>query len=120
MLLRGMSTSLRRLLLLVVALPGVLALLASLYMLGMEHLEHEPRSFSSAFVWAAETLSSTGYGSDSRWSHPAMVASFTATCWWKEPPNSTSPAYAGGSCRCPASVRASGATLPTRARSIRM
>lgn len=79
MLLRGMSTSLRRLLLLVVTLPGVLALLASLYMLGMEHLEHEPRSFSAAFVWAAETLSSTGYGSDSRWSHPAMVALVVAT-----------------------------------------
>lgn len=74
-----MSTSLHRLLLLVVALPGVLALLAGLYMLGMEHLEHEPRSFSSAFMWAAETLSSTGYGSDSRWSHPAMVALVVAT-----------------------------------------
>jgi Trk K+ transport system NAD-binding subunit len=69
-----MSTPLRRVLLLIAALPSVLTLLAAVYMLGMEHLEHDPRSFSAAFVWAAETISSTGYGSDNRWHHPAMVA----------------------------------------------
>jgi Trk K+ transport system NAD-binding subunit len=73
MLAGGMSTSLRRLLLLVGALPGVLVLLATVYMLGMEHLEQQPRSFVAAVVWAAETLSSTGYGNDNHWDHPAMV-----------------------------------------------
>ncbi|MCX4243440.1 potassium channel family protein [Paraliomyxa miuraensis] len=68
-----MSTSLRRVLLLVAALPGVLVLLACLYMLGMEHLEHSPRTFAASFVWAAETLTSTGYGGDSHWHHPAMI-----------------------------------------------
>jgi Trk K+ transport system NAD-binding subunit len=68
-----MSTSLRRVLLLVGALPGVLVLLATLYMLGMEHLEQQPRTFSAALVWATETLSSTGYGNDNHWEHPAMV-----------------------------------------------
>lgn len=69
-----MSTSLRRVVLLLGSLPGVLVLLATIYMLGMEHLEHEPRSFGAALVWAAETLSSTGYGNDNHWNHPAMVA----------------------------------------------
>lgn len=59
---------------LVGSLPGFLALLATIYMLGMEHLEHEPRTFSASIIWAAETLSSTGYGNDGRWNHPAMVA----------------------------------------------
>lgn len=68
-----MSTSLRRVLLLLGALPGVLLVLATIYMLGMEHLEHQPRTFSESFLWAAETLSSTGYGHDSHWEHPAMV-----------------------------------------------
>lgn len=73
MLCPRMSTSLRRIMLLLAALPGVLTVLATLYMLGMEHLEGTPRSFTAAFIWAAETLTSTGYGGDSHWRHPAMV-----------------------------------------------
>ncbi|MCH9680836.1 MAG: NAD-binding protein, partial [Deltaproteobacteria bacterium] len=68
-----MSTSLRRILLLVTALPVVLVVLAVLYMLGMEHLEGDPRDLSSSLQWAAETLTSTGYGGDSRWEHPVMI-----------------------------------------------
>lgn len=75
----AMSTSLRRVLVLVGSLPAFMVLLATVYMLGMEHLEGEPRTFSAAIVWAAETLSSTGYGSDGRWSHPAMVALVVGT-----------------------------------------
>lgn len=69
-----MSTSLRRVLVLVGSLPGFLVLLATIYMLGMEHLEHKPRTFSASLVWAVESLSSTGYGNDNHWDHPAMVA----------------------------------------------
>ncbi len=69
-----MATSLRRVLILLAALPGVLVLLATVYMLGMEHLEGKPREFTAAFMWAAETLTSTGYGGDTHWTHPVMIA----------------------------------------------
>ncbi|MCA9712028.1 MAG: NAD-binding protein, partial [Myxococcales bacterium] len=69
-----MTTALRRVLLLVGALPGALTLLAVVYMLGMRHLEGSPRDFSAALIWAAETLTSTGYGGDSHWTHPLMIA----------------------------------------------
>jgi len=68
-----MSTSLRRVLVLLAVLPGVLVVLALVYMLGMQHLEGEPREFSAAFMWAAETLTSTGYGGDAHWEHPVMI-----------------------------------------------
>lgn len=69
-----MATSLRRVLVLLGALPGALVLLATVYMLGMRHLEGEPRDFSTALIWAAETLTSTGYGGESHWEHPLMIA----------------------------------------------
>lgn len=68
-----MTTSLRRVLLLVAALPGVMAILAALYMVGMTHLEGQPRTFSASLSWAAETLTSTGYGGDTHWEHPVML-----------------------------------------------
>jgi hypothetical protein len=46
---------------------------ALLYMTGMAHLEGEPRSFWSSLEWAGETLTTTGYGADAGWKHPAMV-----------------------------------------------
>src|SRR5260370_535322 len=46
---------------------------ALLYQLGMEHLEGAHRSFWRSFEWAAETLSTTGYGADTTWNHPLMV-----------------------------------------------
>lgn len=46
---------------------------ALLYQAGMSHLEGKPRDFWSSLEWAGETLSTTGYGADSRWGHPAMV-----------------------------------------------
>ena len=65
--------------LLVAALPVTLTVLALLYMLGMAHLEHDPRSFWQAFEWAGETMTTTGYGADAHWRHPAMVAFAVAT-----------------------------------------
>jgi Trk K+ transport system NAD-binding subunit len=40
---------------------------------GMATLEGEPRTFWQSLEWAGETLSTTGYGADARWRHPAMV-----------------------------------------------
>ncbi len=44
-----------------------------LYMWGMAALEDKPRSFWQSLEWASETLSTTGYGADSKWGHPVMV-----------------------------------------------
>jgi Trk K+ transport system NAD-binding subunit len=46
---------------------------AMLYMWGMAALEGRPRTFWQSLEWSAETLSTTGYGADARWRHPAMV-----------------------------------------------
>ena len=59
----------------VLALGLLLTVLAStfLYMWGMAALEGKHRTFWESLEWAAESLSTTGYGADSKWSHPAMV-----------------------------------------------
>ncbi|RMH18470.1 MAG: hypothetical protein D6696_13000 [Acidobacteria bacterium] len=44
-----------------------------LYMLGMAHLEGKPRDFWTSFGFAAETITTTGYGGDSHWNSPVMV-----------------------------------------------
>jgi Trk K+ transport system NAD-binding subunit len=68
-----MLRSQRRLLMLIGALPLLLLAAAALYMVGMNALEGEPRSFWQSLGFAAETLSTTGYGQDSSWQHPVMV-----------------------------------------------
>ena len=68
-----MQRSRKRLLGLVAALPILILLGALLYMAGMARLEGESRGFWQAIGWAAETLSTTGYGGDHSWEHPAMV-----------------------------------------------
>lgn len=68
-----MRRSSRRLLVLVLSLPALLLALTSLYMLGMHHLEGDPRAFWAALEWASETLTTTGYGKDAAWDHPLMV-----------------------------------------------
>jgi Trk K+ transport system NAD-binding subunit len=66
-------TSRRRLLLLIASLPVLVVAAGLLYMAGMALLEGEPRGFWDSLEFAAETLTTTGYGSDVRWEHPAMV-----------------------------------------------
>ncbi|HET8797855.1 MAG TPA: NAD-binding protein [Thermoanaerobaculia bacterium] len=63
----------RRLVLLVVGLFAFLVVTALVYQTGMARLEGKPRTFWQSFEWAGETLSTTGYGADAKWSHPAMV-----------------------------------------------
>lgn len=68
-----MKRSHRRLIWLIVAVIAVQIGATLLYQLGMTHLEGKPRTFLQAFGWASETLSTTGYGADARWTHPLMV-----------------------------------------------
>lgn len=63
-----------RLLWLIALLPAVMLVSALIYMFGMARLEGDPRTFLESLSWAAETLSTTGYGIDGRWQHPLMVA----------------------------------------------
>src|SRR5947209_16200096 len=68
-----MHRSTRRLLGLAFGLILFLIGSALLYQAGMARLEGTHRTFWDSFEWAAETLSTTGYGADSHWQHPAMV-----------------------------------------------
>jgi hypothetical protein len=43
---------------------------AVFYMLGMELLEGQHRTFWEAVQWSAGTISTTGYGPDTFWHHP--------------------------------------------------
>lgn len=66
--------SYRRLLTLLLALPVALLMMALIYQAGMTHLEGRPRSLGESIEWAAETLTTTGYGRDAHWNHPVMEA----------------------------------------------
>jgi Trk K+ transport system NAD-binding subunit len=68
-----MVRSQRRLLLLLAALPLLILFAALIYMVGMSELEGETRGFWQAVGFAAETLSTTGYGADDAWSDPLMI-----------------------------------------------
>jgi Trk K+ transport system NAD-binding subunit len=57
------------------ALPVLLVVAALLYMGGMWFFEGESRGFWESLGFAAETLSTTGYGHDTTWSSPIMVVS---------------------------------------------
>ncbi len=54
--------------------PVVLLSTALGYMTLMATFEGDPRTFVQSLEWATETLTTTGYGRDSEWSHPALVA----------------------------------------------
>jgi len=58
---------------LILLIPVVLVVCSVVYQLGMAALEGESRTFLESLEWAAETLTTTGYGRDANWSHPAMV-----------------------------------------------
>jgi Trk K+ transport system NAD-binding subunit len=68
-----MLRSQKRLLILLAGLSAVLVIAAGIYMLVMASLEDDPRTFLESLEFAAETLSTTGYGRDSAWSHPLTV-----------------------------------------------
>ncbi|HEV7515886.1 MAG TPA: ion channel, partial [Thermoanaerobaculia bacterium] len=68
-----MKCSQKRLLLLFLGLPVLVLGCTLLYMVGMSYLEGSPRGFWDSLEWSAETLTTTGYGADSHWRHPAMV-----------------------------------------------
>lgn len=63
----------KRLLALLVGLIVLLLVSSVLYMVGMSRLEGQTRTFWRALEFAAETLSTTGYGSDGNWNNPWMV-----------------------------------------------
>lgn len=68
-----MVRSQRRLLTLIAVVPMILLIAALLYKVGMDKLEGEPRTYLQALEFVSETLSTTGYGKDSAWTHPALV-----------------------------------------------
>jgi Trk K+ transport system NAD-binding subunit len=68
-----MRRSRRRLAVLILGLLLTVLASAFLYMWGMALLEGKPRTFWESLEWAGETLSTTGYGADAKWTHPAMV-----------------------------------------------
>jgi len=67
------TRSQRRLVGLLLALPITAVLAALLYMAGMSWLEGSPRTFWRSLEWSVETITTTGYGGDANWGHPAMV-----------------------------------------------
>ena len=72
-MLSRLKRSTKRLLALLALLPAAVLILGAIYMLGMEHLEGTPRTFLQSIQWASETLTTTGYGGDNRWNHPAVA-----------------------------------------------
>jgi Trk K+ transport system NAD-binding subunit len=63
----------KRLIWLLASVPALVVCMALLYLTGMATLEGKQRGFWDSVEWAAETLTTTGYGADNRWHHPAMV-----------------------------------------------
>ena len=68
-----LKRSTKRLLALLALLPAAVLVLGMIYMLGMEYLEGTPRTFLQSIQWASETLTTTGYGADNHWNHPAVA-----------------------------------------------
>lgn len=69
----NLKRSNKRFLMLLALLPVSVLILATLYMVGMDHLEGAPRTFLQSVQWASETITNTGYGSDNRWNHPVVA-----------------------------------------------
>ncbi len=67
------TRSTQRVIALLLLTPTIVLLLGLLYMLGMTYLEGQPRTYLRSVMWASETLTTTGYGSDNQWQHPAMA-----------------------------------------------
>jgi voltage-gated potassium channel len=69
----NLKRSSKRFLSILALLPVIVLTLALLYMLGMDHLEGRSRTYLQSLLWASETITTTGYGADSSWHHPAMA-----------------------------------------------
>lgn len=69
----NLKRSSKRFLAILAILPTTVVLLAWIYMVGMAQLEGRPRTFLQSLQWAAETITTTGYGADNAWSHPVMA-----------------------------------------------
>lgn len=69
-----MRRSYRRLMLLLLSFPVLVITLSVLYRLGMQHLEGKPRTIGESIQWAVATMTTTGFGRDTTWSHPLMEA----------------------------------------------
>ena len=67
------TRSTQRVIALLLLTPTIVLILGFLYMLGMTYLEGQPRTYLRSVMWASETLTTTGYGSDNQWTHPAMA-----------------------------------------------
>jgi Trk K+ transport system NAD-binding subunit len=72
-MLAKLKRSTKRLLVLLALLPSTVLVLGTIYMLGMEYFEGSPRTFLESLQWASETLTTTGYGHDSHWTHPVVA-----------------------------------------------
>ena len=68
-----LKRSTRRLIALLALLPAAVLILGLIYMALMNYLEGAPRTFLESLQWASETLTTTGYGNDSHWKHPAVA-----------------------------------------------
>ncbi|MEP7382207.1 MAG: NAD-binding protein [Gemmatimonadota bacterium] len=71
---QSIPRSIRRLALFLLSLPLVALALAVLYQEGMAQLEHTPRTLGESMQWAVATMTTTGFGRDTTWSHPLMAA----------------------------------------------
>lgn len=76
-----MTRSRKRLLALFAALPLVLLGTSVVYQWGMVYFEGQHRNLWEALEWASETLTTTGYGKDADWKHPAMVLFVISLQW---------------------------------------
>src|SRR5512139_3329933 len=68
-----LSRSTKGFLALLVVLPVAVVIFATVYMISMTYLEGVPRTFLESLQWASETLTTTGYGGDNHWKHPAVA-----------------------------------------------
>jgi Trk K+ transport system NAD-binding subunit len=69
-----MDRTRRRLTILAASLLVFLAIVTVLYHYGMARYEGKPRTLLQSIEWASDTFSTTGYGRDTHWQHPVMVA----------------------------------------------
>ena len=72
-MLSRLKRSTKRLLALLALLPARCSFSARSTCSAWSHLEGTPRTFLQSMQWASETLTTTGYGGDNRWNHPAVA-----------------------------------------------